>query len=143
MVIGIIGENCAGKSTLAEEPAGRLGAQIVSGKDYLRMARSESEAEALFRKKLEQAVDGEPILYVISDKEQLALLPAGAKRIYVKADLETVKSRFRARLHGNLPPPVEQMLERKHGLFDGGQYDYVYDGAHGSPADFCDGLELG
>ena len=45
MVIGIIGENCSGKSTLAEKIKAELGAEIITGKDYLRMAKSESEAE--------------------------------------------------------------------------------------------------
>ena len=44
MVIGLIGENCTGKSTLAERIGAAIGAEIVTGKDYLRMAASESEA---------------------------------------------------------------------------------------------------
>ena len=44
MVIGIIGENCTGKSTLAEEIQKRLGGEIVTGKDYLRLAKSEAMA---------------------------------------------------------------------------------------------------
>ena len=52
MVIGIIGENCSGKSTLAEAIRKDIHAEIVTGKDYLRMAKSESEAAALFRKSL-------------------------------------------------------------------------------------------
>lgn len=39
MVIGIIGENCSGKSTLAEEIKKTIGAEIITGKDYLRMAK--------------------------------------------------------------------------------------------------------
>ena len=33
MLIGIIGENCTGKSTLAAEIYKRLGGEIVTGKD--------------------------------------------------------------------------------------------------------------
>ena len=40
MVIGIIGENCSGKSTLAEAIQKDIHAEIVTGKDYLRMAKS-------------------------------------------------------------------------------------------------------
>ena len=58
MVIGIIGENCSGKSTLAEKIKAEFGAEIVTGKDYLRMAKSESEAVSLFREKLRRAVSG-------------------------------------------------------------------------------------
>ena len=38
MVFGIIGENCNGKSTLAERIKETLGGEIITGKDYLRMA---------------------------------------------------------------------------------------------------------
>lgn len=137
MVIGIIGENCSGKSTLAAEIENTIGAEIITGKDYLRMARSESEAERLFKAKLNNATGGENIVYVISEKEHLALLPDGAIKILVKADIETVKERFRNRMRGNLPAPVEQMLIRKHGMFDDGAYDYIFDGVSGDPAEIC------
>ena len=137
MVIGIIGENCSGKSTLAEMIKAELGAEIVTGKDYLRMAKSESEAVSLFREKLRRAVSGDNIIYVISDPEHVKLLPDGAIRILVTADLETIKERFRARMRGNLPAPVALMLERKHGMFDSGEYDYRFDGATGDAESFC------
>ncbi len=142
MLIGIFGENCSGKSTLADEIKRRTGAEVITGKDYLRMAGSEPEATALFRAKLAEAVSGAPLVYVISEKEQLSLLPDGAKRICVRADVETIKARFRARMRGALPPPVETMLERRHGLFDSERADAVYDGAHGDPAAFCVTLGL-
>ena len=141
MVIGIIGENCSGKSTLAEKIKAELGAEIITGKDYLRMAKSESEAVSLFREKLRRAVSGDNIIYVISDPEHVKLLPDGAIRILVTADLETIKERFRARMRGNLPAPVALMLERKHGMFDSGEYDYRFDGATGDAESFCEVLK--
>ena len=141
MVIGIIGENCSGKSTLAEKIKAEFGAEIVTGKDYLRMAKSESEAVSLFREKLRRAVSGDNIIYVISDPEHVKLLPDGAIRILVTADLETIKERFRARMRGNLPAPVALMLERKHGMFDSGEYDYRFDGATGDAESFCEVLK--
>ena len=42
MVFGIIGENCSGKSTLAEKIMETLGGEIITGKDYLRMAKGEA-----------------------------------------------------------------------------------------------------
>ena len=143
MVYGIIGENCSGKSTLAEEIKKTIGAEIITGKDYLRMAKSESEAEILFRKKLENAVNGESIIYVISEPEHLKLLPKDALRVLVSADIDTIKERFKARMHGNLPAPVAQMLEKKHGIFDTGTYDYRFDGAHGDAGAFCEMLKKG
>ena len=141
MVIGIIGENCSGKSTLAEKIKAELGAEIITGKDYLRMAKSESEAVSLFREKLRRAVSGDNIIYMISDPEHVKLLPDGAIRILVTADLETIKERFRARMRGNLPAPVALMLERKHGMFDSGEYDYRFDGATGDAESFCEVLK--
>ena len=141
MVIGIIGENCSGKSTLAEMIKAELGAEIITGKDYLRMAKSESEAVSLFREKLRRAVSGDNIIYMIFDPEHVKLLPDGAIRILVTADLETIKERFRARMRGNLPAPVALMLERKQGMFDSGEYDYRFDGATGDAKSFCEVLK--
>ena len=103
MVIGLIGENCSGKSTLAAHIRDVIGAEVVTGRDYLRMAKSEAEARRLFRKKLAGAVSGGNIIYVISESDQLDLLPKGAVRILVSADLDTIKARFRARMRGFCP----------------------------------------
>jgi len=123
MVIGIIGENCAGKSTVADTLARLIGAEIITGKDWLRLAKSESEAASLFGEKLAAAMTGAHIIYVISESEHIAFLPQGAVRVLVTASLDTIKERFAARMRGVLPKPVEQMLERKHGMFDAGEYD--------------------
>ena len=141
MVIGIIGENCSGKSTLAEAIQQEIPAEIITGKDYLRMAKTEGVAAALFTEKLRKAVFGDNVIYVISEPEQLSLLPAGAVRILVYADLDTIKERFRARMHGNMPAPVAQMLERKHGIFDGEAYDYRFDSVNDDAASLCDALK--
>ena len=137
MVIGIIGENCSGKSTLAKEIQSAIGAEIITGKDYLRMAKSESEATALFKEKLADAVAGENVIYVISEKEHVGLLPDGSIRILVKVDIDTIKERFKVRMRGNLPAPVAQMLERKHGMFDNEPHDYSFDGASGDALEIC------
>ena len=141
MLIGIIGENCSGKSTLAEAIKDALGAEVMTGKDYLRMAKSESEAVSMFQEKLRNAVSGSNLIYVISEPEHAALLPEGAVRILVSADLDTIKQRFQKRMRGNLPAPVAQMLERKHGMFDDGVYDYRYDGVSGDAKDLCEALK--
>ena len=124
MVIGIFGESCTGKSTLAEKISGLLPCEIITGKDYLRLAKSESMARALFQKKLAAAVDGEHILYVIAEPEHLSLLPEGALRVLVTAELDTIKERFAQRMRGNLPPPVAAMLEQKHGCFDAVPHEF-------------------
>ena len=141
MVIGILGENCAGKSTLADAIRDKLSAEVITGKDYLRLAKSEAEATALFKEKLAQTPDDKTVVYVISEKEQLSLLPETAVRVLVKADLDTIKERFRARMRGNLPAPVAQMLERKHGMFDSERHDLIYDGVTGDPNAVCEALK--
>lgn len=123
MVIGIIGESCTGKSTLADKLKSLLGAEVYTGKDYLRLAKNEAIAKELFQKKLEDAVSGTHIVYVISEKEHLPLLPDGAFRVLVTADLDVIKERFAKRMRGNLPVPVATMLERKHGCFDAEKCD--------------------
>ena len=118
MVIGIFGESCTGKSTLAQLLKNRLDAEVYTGKDYLRFSKNESIARLQFRKELEASVSGKNILYVISEPEHLPLLPEGAVRILVTSDLELIRSRFAQRMKGNLPAAVSAMLERKHGCFD-------------------------
>ena len=123
MVIGIFGESCTGKSTLADKISAKYPCEVFTGKDYLRLAKNENIAKLMFQKKLAAAVHGDNIIYVISEKEHLPLLPDGAFRILVTADLELIKSRFAQRMRGNLPAPVEAMLEKKHGCFDAEPYD--------------------
>ena len=123
MVIGIFGESCTGKSTLAEKIAASFPCEVFTGKDYLRLAKNENTAKVLFQKKLTAAVNGENIIYVISEKEHLSLLPEGALRILVTADLDLIKARFAHRMSGNLPAPVAAMLEKKHGCFDAVPHD--------------------
>lgn len=123
MVIGIIGESCTGKSTLADKLKSLLDAEVYTGKDYLRLAKSEAIAKNLFQKKLEDAVLGAHIIYVISEKEHLLLLPDRAFRVLLTAELDVIKERFAARMRGNLPAPVTAMLENKHGCFDAEKCD--------------------
>ena len=124
MVVAIIGESCTGKSTLADQLKKKLAAEVFTGKDYLRLAKNEAIAKKLFEKKLCDAVNGSHIIYVISEREHLQLLPDGAVRVLMTADLELIQERFAMRMRGNLPAPVKLMLEKKHGCFDAEYCDY-------------------
>ena len=135
MVIGIFGESCTGKSTLAKEISKELSSKVFSGKDYLRLAKNEAIAKKVFTNLLNEAIDGENIIYVISEQEHLPLLPQEAVRILVTAELDMVKSRFAARMGGVLPKPVEMMLEKKHGCFDGERCDIHMESGVNSPED--------
>ncbi len=118
MLIAIIGENCVGKSTLAGQISEHIDAKIYSGKDYLRLEKNPSLALSRFRQLLQEAVSGEPVIYIITEKEHVELLPEGTFSIVLTAEFDVIKERFRARMRGNLPLPVEKMLEAKHGMYD-------------------------
>ena len=118
MLICIFGENCTGKSTLSNGISKQLPCKIYSGKDYLRLAKNENIAKTMFKRELLSAVSGENIIYIVSEKEHLDLLPEGAIKILVTADLDEIKERFAQRMHGTLPAPVAAMLEKKHGCFN-------------------------
>lgn len=124
MLIGIFGESCTGKTTAAEKLGKLLNAEVFTGKDYLRLAKNEIIAQKQFCKRLEVAVSGENMVYVIAEREHLKLLPAGAVRILMTADLPVIEERFAKRMHGTLPPPVKTMLEKKHGIFDQEDHNY-------------------
>lgn len=126
MVIGIFGESCVGKSTLAELLKEKIDAQVYTGKDYLRLNKNEAIAKKLFTEKLKEAMTDTHIIYVISEKEHLTLLPNDALRVLVTADLDLILERFATRMHGNLPEPVKIMLQKKHGLFNEERYDFHY-----------------
>lgn len=126
MLIAIIGESCTGKSTLADRLKKDFNATVYTGKDYLRLAKNQSEAETAFKNMLEKSVNGDNVIYVISETEHLKLLPEGCFKILTTADLSVIKERFAARMRGNLPAPVAAMLEKNHGRFDGVKCDYRY-----------------
>lgn len=118
MLIAIIGENCVGKSTLANKINEKLDVKVYSGKDYLRLEKNPSAALERFKTMLSGAIAGENIIYIITEKEHVDFLPDEAFRIVLTADIDTIKERFKERMRGILPPPVEKMLEAKHGMYD-------------------------
>ena len=118
MVIAIIGENCTGKSALADKLKADYFAAVYTGKDYLRLAKNEADAVNAFKNLLANAVNGGNIIYVISEKAQINLLPDGCFKIQVTAGLHKIKERFAARMGGTLPAAVENMLEKNYGKFN-------------------------
>lgn len=128
MVIAIFGDNCVGKSSIAENLNGQLSAEVFIGNDYFRLGKSESNAALQFKKQLQAAACGEGnIIYVISEKSQLKLLPEICLRVLVTASLSSIKERFARRMNGNLPAPVAAMLERKYGQFENEVYNIKID----------------
>ncbi len=127
MLIAIIGENCVGKSTLAGKLNETLNAKIYTGKDYLRLEKNPSMAMETFKEILKASVTGENTIYLITEKEHIDLLPEGAFRIVLTAQLNVIKERFKERMRGNLPLPLEKMLESKHGMYDNLECDLKLD----------------
>ncbi|HAG44159.1 MAG TPA: hypothetical protein DCL31_13600 [Clostridium sp.] len=120
MVFIFMGASCTGKSSAADELKELMNVQIYTGKDYLRMAKNEDEAWKIFSEKLREASSNrdlsyQSIIYVISEKNILPKLQFINDVITIKftADSDVVKSRFAARMKGNLPNPLEKMLERQ------------------------------
>lgn len=128
MVFALIGESCTGKSSIADSLSASITARVYSGKDYLKLAKSEPEARKAFMETLRLHESAqEHIIYVITEREHLAMLPEKAVRVLVTAELETIKERFAKRMGGNLPVSVAGMLEKKHGMFDSERYDLRID----------------
>ena len=118
MLIAIIGENCVGKSTLANKINEKFNAKIYSGKDYLRLEKNPSSSLEKFKTILKESVIGDNIIYLITEKEHLNLLPEGTFKIVLTAELEVIKERFKERMRDNLSLPLEKMLESKHAMYD-------------------------
>jgi adenylate kinase family enzyme len=121
MLFIFMGQSCTGKSTAADKLKEQMNVEIYSGKDYLRMAKNESEAWKLFCDKLEKAAinkdkSKESIIYVITEIELLNRVKSieDAYMIKFNAPLEIIKTRFADRMNGRLPQPVEKMIERQY-----------------------------
>ncbi|MBE5962315.1 MAG: hypothetical protein E7256_13200 [Lachnospiraceae bacterium] len=138
MLFAFIGCSCTGKSLAAETFQKSSHAAVYTGKDYLKLAKSPSQAKSLFEKQLQEAVSSNELtIFVISEMEEVNMLPEGAKKVLFTADLETIKSRFAVRMHGNLPAPVGAMLERKAHLFLDGTYDLTVHSDTSTPEEIC------
>jgi hypothetical protein len=87
---------------------------------------------------VENAKDGKPVIYVISEREHLALLPAACVRVLVIAELDEIQARFAKRMGGYLPAPVAAMLEHRHGIFDREPHDVLVASGQGSIDNACD-----
>lgn len=127
MLLLFIGPSCSGKSSTADEIRKATGASVFAGRDYLRLAKSETEARATFKIRLVEAaghsqLSEDSIIYVIGDARIAAELQlqniAGARWVKFTASTETLKTRFAARAGGHTPPGIEQMLERQRTQFE-------------------------
>ena len=99
----------------------QVDAEIITGKDYLRFAKNQQEALCIFQNKLNDPHSR--IIYVLSEKQHLQLVPDHAYRILMSADLDLICKRFSNRMNGKLSDPVKSMLKSKHNCFENEAYD--------------------
>lgn len=126
MILCFMGASCTGKSTAAEEINKLLNGKIYSGKDYMRLAKNKEEAEKAFQTILEAGQHSEEyLIYVISENEDLKLIPENTYKVLFTTELDIMKERFAKRMNGNLPAPVGMMLERKANLWKEQKYDLL------------------
>lgn len=94
-----VGPSCSGKSTTAEIAGKRTGAQIYSGKDYLRLAKAEGEAWRISQEKMVEAAGHgkeESLIFLCTDKELFdrLSLQEGFFTVRFTAAPEDIKRRF-------------------------------------------------
>lgn len=148
MLIVFYGPGCSGKSSVAEIVAQRTGAEVWTGKDYLRLAKNEASARAEFIRRMKAAAEHpslntESMIYVLTGTP--ASIPELAEMNHVRtigftADIETLKSRFAPRTGGRVPPPVAAMLERAKAASDAVDADSRFDTTDSEAVDIADAI---
>ena len=138
MLYVFMGPSCSGKSTAAEIVGKRTGAQIYSGKDYLRLAKAEGEAWRIFQEKMVEAAGHgkeESLIFVCTEKELFdrLSLQEGFFTVRFTAAPEDIKRRFGERMRGNLPKPLEMMLEKQMNLWEEIESRLLVDSSSESP----------
>ena len=126
MNILIFGESSTGKSTLASKINEYKDMDIYTGKDYLRLSKNKNESKEQFINMLQD--QSNDIIFVATEKEEVEMVADSVIKILCQASLETKIKRFSVRFNGHMPKPVEDMMKRKDGMFNGFDYDLLIDG---------------
>lgn len=138
MLYIFMGPGCSGKSTAADRIRERIGAEVFSGKDYLRLAKNEEEAWRLFQVRLVHAASKDSsektILYLVTEPAQLerVLNIKDIRKVRFSASFDVIKERFSRRMNGRMPDPVEKMLAKQYAQWEAIQEDFHVD-TTGSP----------
>ena len=138
MLYVFMGPSCTGKSTAAEIVRKRIGAEIYSGKDYLRLAKAEGDAWRIFHEKMEESSkkeSGESLIFVCTEKELFDRISVKENIFTVRftAIPEEIKRRFGERMRGSLPKPLEMMLEKQMNLWEEIESSLLVDSSSESP----------
>jgi len=119
MFIMFIGPSCSGKSSTAKVIQQKHGLQIYTGKDYLKLAKNETEAwkkftEICLSAKGKEQIDSHSVIYVVSETEKFAdLVKDSSFTVHFDAAQETLEKRFAPRTGGFVPPPIKKMIEKQ------------------------------
>lgn len=139
------GPSCSGKSTVAEMIHQETGVPVWVGKDYLRLAKNETEAREIFNTRLREAAQEKTLsphvmIYVVPSLKSLnaAILESpGVTKVKLFADIQVLKERFYKRLQGLGNPPIDAMLQRQLKDIRDETGDMQFDTALVSPRDIA------
>jgi len=145
MLMILFGPSCSGKSTVAEMIHKETGIPVWVGKDYLRLAKDETEAGEIFDSHLrdaakEKTLSPHAMIYVVPSLKTLnaAILESpGVTKVKLFADIPVLKERFNKRLQGQGNPPIDAMLQRQLNDIQDETGDMQFDTALMSPTDIA------
>ncbi|HBT18693.1 MAG TPA: hypothetical protein DEA52_01400 [Clostridiaceae bacterium] len=72
---------------------------------------------------------------MITEPKELERLPqdASMKKVRFTAEVDHIKDRFKKRMHGQLPPPVEKMIQKQVESFQDLKADLVLNTSEETP----------
>lgn len=134
MLLIFMGASCTGKSSAAERIRSERNLSVYSGKDYLRLSKNEVEARKKFNEMLHEASCSSgwadnSLIYIVTDRNDAEKLNLAEHAVFVHftADASVVKERFSGRMNGNLPKPLELMLEKQLKNWENAESDLSLD----------------
>ena len=128
MVIALIGGRCCGKSALARAICDKVHARLFTGRSYMELDPDETRARALFRDLLiQEQFTNSYVIYIVTEKELVDLLPPRCLRVFCKAGLKTVMARFSEQMQEPLTQTMAAMLKRQYNSFDECPHDLSVD----------------
>jgi predicted kinase len=141
MLLLFFGPSCSGKSSTADIVASRIGAQVWTGRDYLRLATQEPDAWKAFIEMMKKAAaekshEKGSLIYVTTESPAPIPELSTMSQVYTirfTADLTTLTLRFAPRTGGQVPAPVVTMLERTKQVTDSAQCDLSIDSTNREP----------
>lgn len=119
MFIMFVGPSCGGKSSTAKVFQEKFGLKIYTGKDYLRLAKSETDAWKVFTEICQTAKENKQlcshsVIYIASETDKFSdLAKISSFTVHFDASQEILEKRFAPRTGGFVPPPIKKMIEKQ------------------------------